>query len=56
MEEFLIETCVEQMLRDEDTDETIPPDLHAALTVEMMRGPDGQPVSERIRDVCQNLV
>jgi len=43
MEEFLIETCVEQMLRDEDTDETIPPDLHAALTVEMMRGPDGQP-------------
>jgi len=43
MEEFLIETCVEQMLRDEDTDETIPPDLHAALTVEMMKGPDGQP-------------
>lgn len=43
MEEFLIETCVEQMLRDDDDEETIPPDLTAALNVEMMRGPDGQP-------------
>jgi len=37
MEEFLIETCVEQMLRDDD-DETIPPDLQVALNAEMMRG------------------
>jgi len=41
MEEFLIETCVEQMLRDEDSEESIPPDLHAALHAEMLRGPDG---------------
>jgi len=38
MEEFLIETCVEQMLRDEDDDGSIPPDLQHALNVEMMKG------------------
>ena len=44
MEEFLIETCVEQMLRDDD-DETIPPDLQVALNAEMMRGASNLGVS-----------
>ena len=45
MEEFLIETCVEQMLRDDDDEESIPPDLHVALNAEMMRGVSSNPVS-----------
>lgn len=36
MEEFLLETCVEQMLRDEDSDEYIPPDLNIALNAEIL--------------------
>jgi len=36
MEEFLLETCVEQMLRDEDSEESIPPDLNIALNAEML--------------------
>ena len=36
MEEFLLETCVEQMLRDEDSDEHIPPDLNIALNAEIL--------------------
>ena len=45
MEEFLIETCVEQMLRDDDDAESIPPDLHVALNAEMMRGVSSNAVS-----------
>ena len=45
MEEFLIETCVEQMLRDDDDEESIPPDLHVALNAEMMRGVSSNAIS-----------
>jgi len=49
MEEFLIETCVEQMLRDDDDEESIPPDLHVALNAEMMRGVSSNAVSPGVK-------
>merc|ERR1719370_2469882 len=58
MEEFLLETCVEQMLRDEDGEESIPPDLHVALNAEMLGkssnpgvGQDAASIANRMADL-----
>jgi len=55
MEEFLLETCVEQMLRDEDGEEPIPPDLHVALNAEMLGSSTNPGVAQDAASIASRM-
>lgn len=55
MEEFLLETCVEQMLRDEDGEEPIPPDLHVALNAEMLASSSNPGVAQDAASIASRM-